>query len=179
MPCINHQVINLNLLLSTPYIPLFLTPFWQVSQLSGSDVPKDDEEEDRRLDGGEPGLVYTVCRIQDIPHCLTWRGVYAVDDVWLRSHAHIWGEWSGEEDEEDEEDEYFEGAVLCEVGEHWVNKNDLLPHFADCYNCVTVKEYAEHRGISMKKAQRICDGEEEGDEEGDEGEEENEDDEAL
>ena len=129
--------------------------------------------------------------IQDIPHCLTYCGAYPVDDAWLRSHPHIWEEDEEEEDDEDEIDEggrdegedegdkYFEGAVLCEVGEHWVTKGSLLPHFADCYECVTVKEYAEHRGISTEKAQRICDGEEgedEGEEEGEgEGEEEEED----
>ena len=77
---------------------------------------------------------------------------------------------------EEEESKFFEGAVLCEVGEHWVEKEDLLPNFADCYECVTVKEYAEHQGISLEKAQRICDGEE-GEEEGDD-EGEGEDDEA-
>jgi hypothetical protein len=83
------------------------------------------------------------------------------------------GDDEGEEGEE-EESKFFEGAVLCEVGEHWVDKEDLLPNFADCYECVTVKEYAEHQGISLEKAQRICDGEE-GEEEG---EDEGEDDEA-
>ena len=81
-----------------------------------------------------------------------------------------------EGDDEGDGDEYFEGAVLCEVGEHWVNKEDLLPQFADCYECVTLKEYAEHRGITIENAQRICDGDE-GEEEGDD-EGEGEDDEA-
>ena len=103
-----------------------------------------------------------------------------------RAHTHtqgcgqdLMGEGWRDRDEGDDEgdgDEYFEGAVLCEVGEHWVNKEDLLPQFADCYECVTLKEYAEHRGITIENAQRICDGDE-GEEEGDD-EGEGEDDEA-
>ena len=50
---------------------------------------------------------------------------------------------------------------------HWVANTEILPYTtAECYNCVTVEEYAEQRGISLEKAHLICDilGEEEGDE---------------
>ena len=43
---------------------------------------------------------------------------------------------SEEEDEEEQE--------WCEVGEHYVEAEDMWENFADCYECATWKEYVEY-----------------------------------
>ena len=53
------------------------------------------------------------------------------------------------EDMEEEEDQ-----VWCEVGEHKVSKDDMWEDFADCQNCVSLKEYNERSG---KQYEKICD----------------------
>ena len=41
------------------------------------------------------------------------------------------------------EDEEEEGKEWCEVGEHYVDADDMWEDFADCKNCVSEKEYKE------------------------------------
>jgi hypothetical protein len=48
-----------------------------------------------------------------------------------------------EDEEEDEEDEDEEGKEWCEVGEHYVDADEMWEDFADCKNCVSEKEYKE------------------------------------
>ena len=43
-----------------------------------------------------------------------------------------------------EPEDRIKGLEWCEVGEHFVNKNEMWEDFADCMNCVSEKEYLEH-----------------------------------
>ncbi len=55
------------------------------------------------INGGVPGLVYTVFLYEGHTRCATRTGSYAVDAAWLLTHPHIW--WEGPDEDEGGEDE--------------------------------------------------------------------------
>ena len=56
------------------------------------------------------------------------------------------------------EDLPAEELYYCACGEHHVEKKMMWPDYADCFECATVKEYAEYMEISVEEAQVIADG---------------------
>ena len=54
-----------------------------------------------------------------------------------------------------------QSKCYCVAGEHWVSASEMWPNLDDCYECCSVKEYAEHTGLSVSEAEAIAKGQEE------------------